>query len=112
MNKTLGIDLGTSSIGWAIFDDKNKVPDSGVKLINLRQAKRSNRTRKQIAPTTTTLIIDNSAKKTPVTMKIFYCLTATSFTMAIVDMNNWQFWINVGLTSLLTTLTLIHAGRK
>jgi hypothetical protein len=112
MNKTLGINLGTNSIGWEIFDNKNRVADSGVKLIDLRQAKRRNRTRKQITPTTTTLPIDNSVQKTPVTMKIFYCLTATSFAMAIVDMNNWQFWINVVLTSLLTTLTLIHAGRK
>jgi len=33
MSKVLGLDLGSSSIGWALIDDKNKqIIDSGVRV--------------------------------------------------------------------------------
>lgn len=100
MGKYLGLDLGTNSIGWAIIDNyTNHAIDSGVKIYN------TGFKNKQFTP----------VKKTKKRQKsgIALCVIATTLLLiSIIDIVNWQFWLNISLTTYIAILTLNLQGNK
>ena len=100
MGKYLGLDLGTNSIGWAIIDnDTNQVINSGVNIYN------TGFKNKQFTP----------VKKTKKRQKssIVLCIIATILLIvSIIDVINWQFWLNISLTTYIAVLTLYLQGNK
>ena len=100
MGKYLGLDLGTNSIGWAIIDnDTNHVINSGVNIYN------TGFKNKQFTP----------VKKTKKRQKsgIVLCVIATiPLIVSIIDIVNWQFWLNISLTTYIAVLTLYLQRKK
>jgi NADH:ubiquinone oxidoreductase subunit 3 (subunit A) len=91
MGKTLAIDIGKESIGWAILDDKsNKILNCGVKIF----ADSSIKTRKTIA-------------KYNIVKIVFITFSISTLLLAIVNYSNWQFWLNNFVTIFLTMYTII-----
>ena len=100
MGKYLGLDLGTDSIGWAIIDnDTNQVINSGVNIYN------TGFKNKQFTPVKTTKKRQKSS--------IVLCIIATILLIvSIIDVINWQFWLNISLTTYIAVLTLYLQGNK
>lgn len=100
MGKYLGLDLGTDSIGWAIIDnDTNQVINSGVNIYN------TGFKNKQFTP-------DKKTKKRQKS-SIVLCIIATILLIvSIIDVINWQFWLNISLTTYIAVLTLYLQGNK
>lgn len=100
MGKYLGLDLGTNSINWAIIDnDTNHVINSGVNIYN------TGFKNKQFTP----------VKKTKKRQKsgIVLCVIATILLIvSIIDIVNWQFWLNISLTTYIAVLTLYLQRKK
>ncbi|CAM2973416.1 hypothetical protein [Flavobacterium frigoris] len=100
MGKYLGLDLGTNSIGWAIIDnDTNHVINSGVNIYN------TGFKNKQFTP----------VKKTKKRQKsgMVLCVIATILLIvSIIDIVNWQFWLNISLTTYIAVLTLYLQRKK
>lgn len=114
MGKILGLDLGTNAIGWAIIDtDKKFIIDCGV-LITTNQIEiiRENRTTELFKHLTAKSI---QLKYFVLTKPFLFGLTFISiftFVLTITDTRNWQFWLNISLTSLITILTMFHQDKK
>jgi ribulose kinase len=100
MGKYLGLDLGTNSIGWAIIDnDVNHAINSGVRIY------KTGSKNKQFTP----------VKKTKKRQKscIVLCIISTILLIvSIIDIVNWQFWLNISLTPYISVLTLNLQGNK
>lgn len=100
MGKYLGLDLGTNSIGWAIIDnDTNHVINSGVNIYNIGFKN------KQFTP----------VKKNKKRQKsgIVLCVIATILLIvSVIDIVNWQFWLNISLTTYIAVLTLYLQRKK
>lgn len=100
MTKVLGLDLGTNSIGWAIINtDTNQLESCGTRVFPnklVRQKKVSQQRRTHF-------------------VSILKCLHLISFatvTLAVIDRSNWQFWLNLALTTFVATLTVLHQDEK
>lgn len=114
MSKILGLDLGTNSIGWAKVND-NKIEDIGVTISpnlidsNKRKQRRiQKRNFVEINQDSTNLLISRkliSFFKKRTTLITLSILTSLLFLFSIVFFNNWQFWINLGIGSLIATIT-------
>lgn len=90
MSKYLGLDLGTNSIGWAVIDNAAiKSRNYGVyTLDNIpRQKKIKRKDTKNKAIFTLNILIGIGA---------IFC---------IINFENWQFWINVILTTFIAKVT-------
>ena len=98
MGKTLGLDLGENSIGWALLEN-NKVTNYGVQIFDTKptELKRSS----------------NRIEKFKSTLHQNYqmiCLTVLTlslFGMAIATPSFWQFWINLGIGGIIAILTTL-----
>ena len=98
MNRILGLDLGKNSIGWAIIND-NKIESKGVQIFSENKP------------------LINYNKKTSFIKRVIiglklnyktiflYLITFLMFTFSIVFPLNWRFWMNIGIGSLIATLT-------
>ena len=89
MSRILGLDLGTNSIGWAIIDNEtNNILNYGVRIFKTspkqKEIKKKNR---QKAITSLNAI------------------TFISVILIILNFENWQFWLNVTLTSVIAKIT-------
>ncbi|MEO8237868.1 MAG: hypothetical protein ABI793_14880 [Flavobacterium sp.] len=116
MGRILGLDLGDNSIGWAIVDtDQNKIVNCGVKIFHTSQISKR-KFRKQTIELSKTRFkaIDfllQNFKTTPYLFGLTF-LTILTFTLTIINRQNWQFWLNIGLTALFTTLTIFHQDKN
>jgi len=116
MSKILGLDLGTNSIGWAIVDtNQNKIIDYGARIFTSQKTSKK-KFRKQaielndIRFKVIDFLIQNF-KATPFLFGLSF-LTILTFTLTIINRQNWQFWLNIGLTALFTTLTIFHQDKN
>ncbi|MBP2284788.1 hypothetical protein H4V97_003106 [Flavobacterium sp. CG_23.5] len=93
MGKYLGLDLGTSSIGWAIIDnDTNHTINCGVKIYN------NGFKNKQSTPV-------NKVKKRQKSSIALLTIATIVIIVSIIDLSNWQFWLNISLTTYISVLT-------
>lgn len=117
MGKILGLDLETNSIGWAIVDsDTNKFLYYGTRKVPAVISREDRRSKSR------TLLRTNyrsenfvkllqKVKHSPILTSLAV-LTALTFIFAVTNNANWQFWLNICLTTLLTTLTLIYQNKE
>lgn len=100
MSKILGLDLGTNSIGWAIINtDTNQLESCGTRIFPNKSA-RPNKVTKQ------------KSKNFISVLKCLHFISFATIALAIVDKANWQFWLNLALTTFVATLTLLHQDKK
>lgn len=88
MKKTPGIDLGKNSVGWALVKDSQK--NSAQNAIPL---------------------FANRTKTISVNKAITCSLTLALALLTVTSDDNWQFWLGLNITSLLTCLTLNKSGQ-
>ena len=97
MGRTLGLDLGTNSIGWAIIEN-NKIIQKGVRVLP------NNEFRKEKSRIKRTNLISEIKTNSRLIALIF--LTLLLFGMGILMPEFWQFWLNLGIAGIFTTLTI------
>ena len=95
MGKSLGLDFGANSIGWAIIDN-NTVTEKGVYVLK-DEAEMKNLFSKRI-----------ENYKTKLNDKIILSgfITVSLFIFTIINFENWQFWLNLGISGLLVNISL------
>jgi hypothetical protein len=100
MSKVLGLDLGTNSIGWAIINtDTNQLESCGTRIFPNKLARQKKGTKQ-------------SNKNFLSVLKCLHFISFAILTLALVDTSNWQFWLNLALTTFVATLTLLHQDKK
>jgi hypothetical protein len=112
MNKTLGLDLGTNSIGWALIDnDDNQLLEIGVFIFPNNSFKTGAENRLG----TRELPINKEKKYLDKSNLIILCLLTVSVVtgvLTLVNNSNWQYWMNLSITFLVALLTLIYSKDK
>ena len=89
MSRILGLDLGTNSIGWAIIDNEtNSLLNSGMKIFKTSPKQK--------------VIKKKNNQKAIISLN---AISITSLILVILNFVNWQFWLNVTLTSVITKIT-------
>jgi len=89
MSRILGLDLGTNSIGWAIIDNEtNSLLNSGIKIFKTSPKQK--------------VIKKKNNQKAIISLN---AISITSLILVILNFENWQFWLNVTLTSVITKIT-------
>jgi len=120
MSKILGLDLGTNSIGWAIVDDSaDKIVDCGVRIFPTSTnherllARQKRRTENRFVQRKLSFYEKSQLSKltNPIILTLVFCLFLTVL-MIILNYSNWQFWLNISLTILITMLSLLHSNNK
>lgn len=119
MGKTLGLDLGTNSIGWALVNnDTNELIECGVKIFphssdNKRfLARQSRRLNERHVQKTASFYSRKLSKQTnPIIFTLKLCIVLTIL-LAAINTNNWQFWVNLSLTVFVATLSLLYQDKK
>lgn len=90
MSRILGLDLGTNSIGWAIIDNEtNSLLNSGIKIF--KTSPKQKVTKKK------------NNQKAIISLN---AISITSLILVILNFENWQFWLNATLTSIITKITI------
>jgi hypothetical protein len=112
--KNIRLYLGTNSIGWLIIND-NIIENIGVaispnlndsnkrKLRRIEQRKSNYRNQDSQNVSTINKLETVSRKKT--TVIVLSILTLLMFPFAFTFFENWQFWINLGIGSLIAIIT-------
>ncbi|WP_333696494.1 hypothetical protein [Flavobacterium sp.] len=98
MSKILGLDLGQNSIGWAIVDD-GKISEMGTKIFPNERVLCGLAVEKKHTVIKTFKSLSFRQK---LTLVLFSILTILTF----VNISNWQFWLGLNVTTLLTYLTM------
>ena len=90
MSRILGLDLGTNSIGWAIIDNEtNSSLQSGMRIFKTSPKQK--------------VIKKRNNQKAIISLNT---ISIISLILVILNFENWQFWLNVTLTSVITKITL------
>lgn len=98
MRGSLGLDLGRESIGWVLVYNDREIKTGtrifpNTSIVNKRQ----NNPLKNVFIKTKTL---------PLNQKVIIVLFAILIILTILDLPNWQFWLGLTITVLLTFLTI------
>lgn len=96
MGKTLGLDLGTNSIGWALLEN-DKVTDYGVQIFDTKPS--------ELKKTTNKIENLKSVIRQNYQLICLTILTLFLFGMAMLTPNIWQFWINLGIGGIIAIIT-------
>lgn len=96
MGKTLGLDLGTNSIGWALLEN-NKVTSYGIQIFDTK--------RTELKKTSNKIENLKSTIRQNYQLISLTILTLFLFGMAVFTPNIWQFWINLGIGGIIAILT-------
>jgi len=89
MSRILGLDLGTNSIGWAIIDkETNNLLNSRIRVFKT-SSKQNDIKRKNNQRAITSL----------------NTISIISLILIVLNFENWQFWLNVTLTSVIAKIT-------
>jgi len=102
MGKILGLDLGSNSIGWAYID----LPRTEKRALR-RKYQRELVFNKTISKKESTLFRIKyfiSKRLKVITLSI---ITTIMFALVFISPQFWQFWINLGIGSLIATISLI-----
>ena len=92
MSRILGLDLGTNSIGWAIIDNEtNNLLNFGMKILKTSPRQK--------------VIKKKNSQKAIISLN---AISITSLILVILNFENWQFWLNVTLTTVITKITLLN----
>lgn len=101
MSKILGLDLGTNSIGWAIIENE-KLQDCGVRIFSGKSESR--------------LIKTHYFKKTIDWLLLkpnqILLISGLFFSLALLNIKNWQFWLGLSVASILTFLSKDKNSKK
>lgn len=90
MSRILGLDFGPKSIGWAIIDNEtNSLLNSGMRVFKTSPKQR--------------VIKKKKNQKAFISLNI---ISITSLILVVLNFENWQFWLNITLTSVITKITL------
>jgi len=117
MSKILGLDLGTNSIGWAIINgDTNNLIECGTRVFPTTTTRQQKRIKRRVLSrrnyrTETLERYFHKSKYSPILTSLT-ALTVLTFMLSFINNSNWQFWLSICLTALLTTLTLIHQDKE
>ena len=98
MKRVLGLDLGTNSIGWALVND-GQVMEMGTRIFpssTIEKKIRKHKLKKGVSKLNTL----------PTNQKITIALFTALAALTIIDFSNWQFWLGLNITALLTLLTM------
>lgn len=98
MSRILGLDLGKNSIGWAIVNE-NRIESIGSYVFpnKINAIDKTNK-----------LGIIHKLKvffKINTKSIVLVSITSIMFVFSFIFPLNWQFWINLGIGSLIATLT-------
>jgi Holliday junction resolvasome RuvABC endonuclease subunit len=100
MSKVLGLDLGMNSIGWAIINtDTNQLESCGTRILPNKSVQQ-----KKVRQQRRTHFVS--------ILKCLHLISFAAVTLAVIDKSNWQFWLNLALTTFVATLTLLHQDKK
>jgi CRISPR/Cas system Type II protein with McrA/HNH and RuvC-like nuclease domain len=120
MAKILGLDIGTNSIGWAIVDDNsNKIIDCGAKIFptsfskERQLARQQRRTDNRFMQRALAFYKESklSRRTNPVILTLV-CFSVLTALLTVINLSNWQFWLNLSLTVFVATLSLLHQDKK
>ncbi|HEX7870572.1 MAG TPA: hypothetical protein VF455_10720 [Chryseobacterium sp.] len=119
MAKILGLDIGINSIGWAVFDNSSsQIIGKGVKIFyitnNERQLTRiHSRTCNRGIHRLFNFYKKNklSIQISPIIITLIFCSVLTAL-LAVINIRNWQFWLNLSLTVFVATLSLLYQHKK
>ncbi len=90
MSRILGLDLGTNSIGWAMIDNEtNSLLNSGMRVFKTSPKQK--------------VIRKRNNQKAIISLNT---ISIISLILVIINFENWQFWLNVTLTSIITKITI------
>ena len=90
MSRILGLDLGTNSIGWAIIDNEtNSLLNSGMRVFKTSPKQK--------------VIRKRNNQKAIISLNTISIITLI---LVILNFENWQFWLNATLTSIITKITI------
>lgn len=100
MRKILGLDLGTNSIGWALVnEDTNKIIDLGAIIF----PKKTSRTKK--------LLRSLKMRNKSLTISFLIIISVLTLVLTLINKVNWQFWMNISLTTFVAILSLLHQNK-
>mgnify|MGYP001451871488 CR=1 FL=1 len=98
MSKILGLDLGTNSIGWAVINSKTNQMDCGVRAFKSVLKQRN-------------YAVERKASKKFITIStkviLSSILTFSLFVIALININNWQYWTSLGIGGLLVVISIM-----
>ena len=90
MSRILGLDLGTNSIGWAMIDNEtNSLLNSGMRVFKTSPKQK--------------VIRKRNNQKAIISLNTISIITLI---LVILNFENWQFWLNATLTSIITKITI------
>lgn len=120
MAKILGLDIGTNSIGWAIVDNSsNQMMDCGVKIFptpknnERRFARQQRRTDYRFIQKALTFYEESKlSKRTNPVILTLVCFSVLTALLTVINLVNWQFWLNLSLTVFVATLSLLHQDKR
>lgn len=90
MSRILGLDLGTNSIGWAMIDNET------VSLLNSGMGVFKTSPKQKV-------IRKRNNQKAIISLNTISIITLI---LVILNFENWQFWLNATLTSIITKITI------
>lgn len=116
MTRILGLDIGRNSIGWAIQNNEtNNIDSWGVHIFEgaIPSGRAKNRARHRImhrrkmeTETGATWRAREMVAKNP-------SISAAGFgaflflLLSLIDFKDWQYWLNLAITALLTLLSIL-----
>ncbi|PZU86548.1 MAG: hypothetical protein DI529_08575 [Chryseobacterium sp.] len=120
MAKILGLDIGINSIGWVIIDDSsNQIIDCGAKIFPASRnkerqlARQQHRTDNRFMQRALAYYKGSKlSKRTRPVILTLICFSVLTTLLTIINLSNWQFWLNLSLTVFVATLSLIHQDKK
>lgn len=116
MAKTLGLDIGTNSIGWATIDtDRNQQIESGAKIfqnntVGNRIVRRNDR--RNYNRLTSNVKQKIEKKQISQSSLVIFCLLTFIILTGILAVTNSINWLNLSLTILAVLLTMTYSKEK
>lgn len=117
MNKILGLDLGTNSIGWALIDS-NEIVGLGTRVtptptpIKSIVPSKQIKTPQRLSTKALTAYRQRSKVKTSPVFKILIGCALLNALLTVINIDNWQFWLNLSLTTFVAALPLLHQNEN
>ncbi|MCF8363708.1 MAG: hypothetical protein K9G70_13905 [Prolixibacteraceae bacterium] len=117
MNKILGLDLGTNSIGWALIES-NQIIEFGARVFpapthikSIVPNKQVKTLQKQSIEAMTVHKQKSKGKTSRVFILLIVCALLNAL-LSVINIRNWQFWLNLSLTTFIAALSLLHQNEK
>ena len=116
MNKIIGIDMGTNSVGWALIDKDNNanIINSGALAFphNSLDSRAQERQRRRYTRRLTTTADNKSTDKSIIINICLLIIVLITGILTLVNNPNWQYWLILSLSFLIALLTLTYSKNK